>query len=283
MDSIEGLLAHVKRNREGVGASRYETSASARVHSLYGDYASAIQRLDSLIGRVDVFQPPIRRQLAWAYLARAHGDWSRVPKQNIDRIVQLMASNFEEEPSRDQNIRLWMQASRFQDMPPSIESVFEEVQYWRAEPGSIDAAYYAYVLNALMAMDGSTLALRRYEQYLEECKELARFRRNRDRSYEWLGDGVGVAQLVHQSRLGEWDRDEGFWKNTVPLARVRGRVSRVDGPQAGRIELAGGLEAFFVPARSGFSRGSENAPVLAFLGFSYDGPRAWDILPGDHA
>ena len=63
-----------------------------------------------------------------------------------------------------------------------------------------------------------------------------------------------------------------------PLTRVRGRVARINGPQAGFIELAGGLEAFFVPARSGLSRGSENTPVLSFLGFSYDGLRAWGHL-----
>ena len=159
-----------------------------------------------------------------------------------------------------------------------MESIFEQVQYWRAEPASVDAAYYAYVLNALMAMDGSRLALQRYEQYLEECRELTRFRRNRDRSYEWMGDGPGIARLVHQSRLGDWDRELGFWKNTSPLVRIPGRVARINGPQAGLIELSGGLEAFFVPARSGLSRGSENTPILAFLGFSYDGPRAWDIL-----
>ena len=170
-----------------------------------------------------------------------------------------------------------MQASRFQETPPPVESIFEQVQYWRAEPVSVDAVYYAYVLNALMAMDGSRLALQQYEQYLEECRELTRFRRNRDRSYEWLGDGHGIARLVHQSRLGDWDRDLGFWKNTEPLARIPGRVARINGPQAGFIELAGGLEAFFVPARSRLSRGSENTPVLAFLGFSYDGLRAWDI------
>ena len=135
----------------------------------------------------------------------------------------------------------------------------------RAEPGSVDAAYYAYVLNALMAMDGSHIALQRYEQYLEECRELTRFRRNRDRSYEWLGDGSGIARLVHQSRLGDWDRDLGFWKNTEPLARVAGRVARITGPQAGFIELAGGLEAFFVPAKSGLSAGSENTPILDSL------------------
>ena len=278
LDRVEGLLAHVKRDREGVGASQYETRASARAHSLYGDYAGAIQRLDSLVTRLDVYQPPVRRQLAWAYLARAEGDWSRVPKRNVARVVELLAKNLEEEPRPDQSIRLWMQASRFQEMPPSVESIFEEVQYWRAEPGSVDAAYYAYVLNALMAMDGSHFALQRYEQYLEECKELTRFRRNRHRSYEWLGEGLGIARLVHQSRLGDWDRDMDFWQNTKTLVRVPGRVARINGPQAGFIELAGGLEAFFVPAKSGLSRGSENTPILAFLGFSYDGLRAWDIL-----
>ena len=278
LDNAEGLLAHVKREREGIGASQYEIRASARAHQLYGDYSGAIQQLDSLTARPDVYQPPIRRQLAWAYLARANDDWSKVPKRYIRRVIELLASNLEEEPRSEQNIRLWMQASRFQEMPPSLESVVEQVQYWLAEPGVVDATYYAYVLNALLAMDGMGLAFQRYQKHLEECRELTRFRRNRDRSYEWLGDGIGIARLVHQSRLGDWDRERGFWENTQPLVRVRGRVARITGPQAGVIELAGGLEAFFVPARSHLHHGSENTAVTAFLGFSYDGPRAWDIL-----
>ena len=279
LDRVEGLLAHVKRDREGIGASQYEIRASAKAHSLYGDYSGAIQRLDSLLTRTDIYQPPVRRQLAWAYLARAEGDWSRVPKRNLERVVELLAKNLEEESLLDQSVRLWMQASRFQENPPSVESIFEQVQYWRAKPGSIDAAYYAYVLNALMALDGSHRALQRYEQYLEECRELTRFRRNRSRSYEWLGNGNGIARLVHQAQLGDWNRAFEFWQNPALLARVPGRVARINGPQAGLIELAGGLEAFFVPGRSGLSRGSENTPVLAFLGFSYDGPRAWDVSP----
>lgn len=282
LDRIEGLLAHVRREREGVGASQFETRASARAHALYGDYSNAIQRLDSLLNRRDVYQPPVRRQLAWAYLSRSEGDWSQVPKRHVERVVELLGSNLTAEPQNDQNIRMWMQASRFQERPPSVESAFEQVQYWRGTQVSADATYYAYVLNALMAMGGSSVALQRYERLLEECRELTRLRRNRDRSYEWLGDGAGIARLVHQSRLGDWDRDRGFWQNAEPLARVRGRVARVNGPQAGFVEFSGGLEAFFVPARFGLARGSENTPVLAFLGFSYDGPRAWDILIDDH-
>lgn len=277
LDRVEDLLAHVQRDREGVGASQFETRASARAHALYGNYSDAIQKLDSLIGRPDVFQPPIRRQLAWAYLARAEGDWSRVPKRNVARVVALLGNNLEEEVQPDQSIRLWMQASRFQESPPTVESVFEQVQYWRAEPGSVDAAFYAYVLNALMVMDGSRLAVQRYEQYLSECRELTRFRRNRDRSFEWLGSGTGIGQLVHQSRLGDWNREVDFWENIKPLTRASGRVARINGPQAGLIELAGGLRAFFVPAKSGLLRGSENTPVSAFVGFSYDGLRAWDV------
>ena len=215
--------------REGVGASQFETLASARTHALYGDYSNAIQRLDSLLTRPDVYQPPVRRQLAWAYLSRSGGDWSQVPTRNVERIVELLASSLTAEPQNDQNIRMWIQASRFQERPPSVESAIEQVEYWRASPASMDATYYAYVLNALMAMDGSNMALQRYEQLLGECRDLSRFRRNRDRSYEWLGDGTGIARLVHQSRLGDWDRDRGFWQNAESLARVPGRVAKVNG------------------------------------------------------
>ena len=281
LDRAESLLAHVKHGREGIESSQYEMRASARARKLYGDYSGAIQRLDSLLSRSDVYQPPIRRQLAWAYLSRAEGNWSQVPKRNVERVVALLGRNLKEEQRGDQNIRLWMQASRFLTTPPSVEEVFEQVQYWRAEPGSVDANYYAYVLNALMVLDGALRSLQRHEQYLEECRELTRFRRNRDHSYEWLGDGNGIARLVHQSRLGDWDHERGFWKNSAPLKRIRGRVARINGPQAGLIEFEGGLQAFFVPARSGLLSGSENTPVLAFLGFSYDGPRAWDISLDD--
>ena len=274
---VESLLAHVKREREGVGASQYEVRASARVRGLYGDYSGAIQRLDSLTARLDVYQPPVRRQLAWAYLSRAGGDWARVSKRHLARVMDLLSKNLEEEPRAEQNIRMWMQASRFQEEPPSLESVIEQVHYWRSEPGIVDAAYYAYVLNALLAMDGSRLASGRYRQCLEECRELTRFRRNRDRSYEWVGEGTGIGRLVHVSRLGEWDRESRFWENKGPLQYVSGRISRISGPQAGRVELAGEIEAFFVPARSGFPMGSENTPVSAFLGFSYDGPMAWNV------
>ena len=262
LDRIEGFLAHVKRDREGGSPSEYEARASARVREMYGDYAGALQRLDSLLSRPDVYQPPVRRQLAWAHLNRANGNWSQVSMPGVSRVVDLLARNLKEEHGGEQNIRLWIQASRFLTIPPSLYDVLEQVQYWGAEPGSVDAKYYAYVLNGLMAMDGSASALQRHEQYLEECRELTRFRRKRDHSYEWLGEGPGIAKLVNQSRLGGWITERDFWETPTPLKQIRGRVARIIGPQAGFIEFDGGLKAFFVPAKSGLSTGSENTPVL---------------------
>ncbi len=55
-------------------------------------------------------------------------------------------------------------------------------------------------------------------------------------------------------------------------------MSSISGPQAGEIELAGRLKAFFVPGLARMSRSrSENVRVAFFLGFSFDVPRAWSV------
>jgi hypothetical protein len=123
-----------------------------------------------------------------------------------------------------------------------------------------DAAYYLYVLHSLRALDGSAQAVADTERALDECRVLGRFRRDRTRSFEWIGPGEGIQRLVHQSRLGEWK--ENFWGATEALARLSGRIASIDGPQKGSVELPCGIDAFFVPGRAGFHFGrDENAPV----------------------
>jgi hypothetical protein len=137
-------------------------------------------------------------------------------------------------------------------------------------------------------MDGSRLALEASLRDLDRCRVRTGFSRYRDKSYEWWGEGEGLRRLVHHSELGDWIKEPGggkdFWENTTPLARVRGKISKWKGPQAGEIELAGDLQAFFVPARRlgsdhGFTSKDVNSEVTFFLGFSFDGPRAWEVSP----
>ena len=86
--------------------------------------------------------------------------------------------------------------------------------------------------------------------------------------------------LVHQSDLGEWNED--FWSHPERLRRIKGVVAKIDGPQKGLVELPGGVSAFFVPSKAGLHQGrDENVSVTCYLGFSYDGPRAWDVQPAE--
>ena len=159
-----------------------------------------------------------------------------------------------------------------------MNTLIERVGYWKANSGSLDAAFYLFVLHSLAALEGSAIARDDALRALEECRHLARFRQKRTWSYEWLGKGEGVGRLVHQTDLGDWVDETDFFGNTSLLAKVNGRVALLSAPQQGKIELEGGLPAFFVPVKAGLQPGrDENRQVRSFVGFSYEGLRAWQV------
>ncbi|MBC6420896.1 MAG: hypothetical protein GDA38_04590 [Hormoscilla sp. SP12CHS1] len=279
IERAEDLLEQVRRNREGQGEpSALEVDCQAKLDALYGKHDRALQIWDSLLNRKDSYHPPLRRQIVWTYLARYERSWDDIPKNNLRRIQSLLEENIDEEPSNDKDLRLWIQAVRWSQYPPSLESVIERVSYWKANSGTLDSVYYLYLLYVLSALQGSAQAKDNAERYMEECRQMARYRKNRTNSFEWLGSGSGINSLIHHSELGQWKTDIEFWERTDQLVRVKGRVNKVDAPQKGYIEIKGGLLAFYVPARSNHSRGrSENKPVDFYLGFSYDGLRAWKV------
>lgn len=283
-ESAEDLLSSVSVIRGGETPSHYEESCRAQVDRLYGNHEKALQRWDGLLNRRPgphreaVYAPPIRRQIVWTHLARNGHCWNGLSRNALNRIVALLEENLQEEPKDERNIRLWIQAVRYVEHPPALDRLVEKVAYWRAVSNSLDATYYLYVLHAVRALSGSRLALEQMDGILDECQLRSRYYRRRTWSYEWVGNGTGANMLLHQSQLGKWDDESHFWSTTTSLARLNGFVTEISGPQAGTIEVQGGLKAFFVPSVSGHAVGrSENRRVSFFLGFSYDGPRAWSI------
>lgn len=278
LDQAEDLLERARLLREGDRPSQYTVSCSADLDEMYGNYGAVLQAWDSLLQRSDVDKPSVRRQLVRAYLARGQRDWTALPQREIERSVELLEQNLMEEPAEERNLRLWVQAVRRLRPPRTLPSVIQRVAGWGANSRSVDAAYYLYVLYALEALDGSALALRSYRDALDDCKKRAKARRNRTVSFEWVGDGTGMAGLVHHSELGGWDPDTEFWSHVNRLRRVPGRIATIHGPESGWIEGPGGVLLFFVPGRANLAAGrDENTEVDFFLGFSYDGPRAWEV------
>jgi hypothetical protein len=277
--AVEDLLMQVRQKRRDRADSQFELRCQASLNILYGKHENALQIWDTLLTkRGSTYAPPIRRQIVWTLLARRERDWGSMRPKEVERSVDLLEDNIKEDPNDERNIRLWIQAIRYQAIPPTVETVVERVAYWASNTDTLEANYYLYVLHMLLAINGSTVAIDQATRTLERCREKSRYRSDRTWSYEWLGNKSGLKQLVHHNRLGDWDRTQRFWQDTSSLSRVKGVISMINGPQAGTIELSAGIKAFFVPGASGHSVGrSENSPVTFFLGFSYDGLRAWSV------
>jgi tetratricopeptide (TPR) repeat protein len=279
LERIEELLAFVRRYQEGEGINPYEEDCRAKLDALYGQHDKALQTWDNLLGRKETFKPPVRRQIVHTLLLRKERFWDRLSEREALRIVSLMEDNLREDPYDGRNLRLWVQAVRRTATPPSVESVIERVAYWRAASNSLDSIYYLYIFHVLLAIDGFSIHKVDAEKFIEDCSRIAQNRTNRTRSFEWLGPGSGVSCLRHHSLLGAWNRDKEFWENYKVLERCEGIIDFIaERHQAGKIELSCGLKAFFVPGRSGHFKGrSEGQRVSFYLGFSYDGLRAWEV------
>ena len=276
LQRAEDLMDQLRGFRGGDRPSNFEIDCRAKLDLFYGDESKALQGWQSVLDRPGSVKPPIRRQIVYTLLRRAQEDWSRMRQKDIERCKELLRSNVEESSSDATSMRMWLRAVRFGENQPSLSSLIERVTYWRANTGSLDATFYLYVLHTLAAFEGSIISLDDSARALEDCRRIARGRRNRTWSFEWLGVGKGISSLVHQSALGEWGED--FYSHPEKLARTQGRVSSIVAAQQGEVELAHGLKAFFVPAKADLQPGrDENALIECFIGFSYDGLRAWQV------
>jgi len=276
-DVAESLLDAVRRNHLGTAPSHYELRCYADLETLYQNHSKARETWYNLLSRPGVYAPPIRRQIVRTLLNEQEHQWSHIKEPDLKRICDLMRHNIEEESNNEQNIRLWFCALRYSPNNSSLEDIINEMAGWSIRTAELDAFYYLYVLYTLAALEGFSLAADKAERALERCRQASQYRRDKTKSHEWLAIGDGVKGLVNVSELGTWDPQENFWNDTQKLRRINGIIRKINGPASGTIEVSG-IKIFFVPSVSGHSCGrSENQPVTFYLGFSYDGPRAWSV------
>jgi hypothetical protein len=186
-----------------------------------------------------------------------------------------------EEPDNERNIRLWFNAAR--RIPSiSIDAAIERLTYLYTNNKPLDALYYLYVLQTLKALDGSDLAKTKAEGLIKQTHLMARNSPRTDFAYNWLGHGPEMTRLVHFTKLGRFNDELGFYEKDSLLVRVKGKIAKANRPEVGYIELRCGLRAFFVPQRrrapmSNFGPMDVNKDVDFYLGFSYEGLRAWSV------
>lgn len=269
----EDLLSQVRQLRGRDAPSRHELTVETRLATLYGHFDAVISSLENLSN--SSHDPDVRRALAAAYFSKRGRRWAQLPAPELRRTKDLMEDNLRTDPTNARDIRSWFQA--FRRLPEfSYIDAIDRLNSWAQVSNQADAYYYLYILHFLRWRQGAEGDEGAMRANLEQCRQ--RSIGKRGYSYEWLAKEPDWCPLAHASELGDWERDrnDDFWENTEPLEWVRGSIASIKGPQAGTIRLGPQTEAFFVP-RSKFSKTRHlNSLVKFYIGFSYEGLRAWE-------
>jgi len=269
----EDLIARLQHLRGQAQPSRYELTCMSRLSGIYGNYDVVIEKWEHMLaGRSG--GEDLRRAIASAYYSRRKRIWSGLPDQELRRVVELMESNLREDPANSRDVRMWFQAYRRLPEFSQLEAL-DRLEAWAGRDDALDANFYLYILHYLRLREGKSQSEERALSSLDRCRQGARGKRGH--SYEWLGNKPDWCPLVHHSDLGTWNKKIDFYPDVSLLARVAGTIETIKGPKSGTIRLGRVFRAFFVPGTRQWESKDINAVVHFYLGFSYDGPRAWSV------
>jgi hypothetical protein len=270
----EDLLGQVQHLRQQRVPSKYEMRCANGLAALYGHFEALVNALEQLAGTVE--DPDVRRALATAYYSRSGRAWKNMSEHELRRTRGMMEDNLRSDPTNERDIRAWFQS--FRRLPEfSYIDAIDRLEGWAKISGSVDAYYYLYILHFLRWIGGAERDDAALQANLEHCKQRAIGKRGL--SYEWFAKEPTWCPLTHVSELGERrkdpERDLDFFENAKTLARVRGKIDSIKGPQAGLVRLGPRTTAFFLPGTKFSESRHLNSIVEFYVGFSYEGLRAW--------
>ena len=272
--TAEQLLARLARIRGYEEESSYEITCLTKLARLYGSY----ELIKSWEGLLEKTSEPehMRRAIVSLYFAKRQRRWSSMEPKELRRITKLSEDNLRSDPTDERDLRSWFQAMR--RLPEfNYYEATERLQAWAASGETLDAYYYQYILHFLrwngQGDDAEEVVLKN----INKCIELRVGQRGF--SYEWLAREPKWCPLISAREVGDWDRQRNFFPDARRLAFATGTIESIR-PQSGSIRLGRLLRAFFVPPADIREASHLNADVHFYLGFSYEGFRAWGVKLG---
>ncbi|TCC01296.1 hypothetical protein [Kribbella soli] len=274
----ESLLSNL---RDLDSEDDYYKKLNQQLDLLYGDVERLVEEWRRMREeRSD--SPDIDLAIARTLYSSAHRDWSLVSADDMRTIAQMAEGRVRDGRASDADLRLWFQSYR--RLPEYTDAdAMERLGWYATEKKSLDANYYMYILHFLTWYRGDARDQNRIRFFLEECSRLGKQER-RQWSFEWLGVEGRSHPLVHYSELGTLRRGPvAFWNRPHELGRVSGIIEEIRSPQAGLVRVSNGkLRAFFTPRNKFRQSRDVNASIEFYLGFSYEGLRAWEpTYPGE--
>mgnify|MGYP001851936540 FL=1 len=201
-------------------------------------------------------------------------------QQNLRRIIELMEDNMTEESQQSGNIRIWFDAIKqlkSVDQDTIIMDALIKLNRWITLTDSLDAHYYRFVLKFIQAINGSDSAEHELPGLLRVLKSKSINRYNRTSPRHWLTrSGEGLDALVSNSRERQGAIPEEEMATEMLL--LIGRISNNYVNENHAYINYRGVEVYFNPsATKGEIDSTKIHQRVKFgIGFSYDGPRAYN-------
>ncbi len=222
-----------------------------------------------------------RRILARSYLKVAEQEMNLENKKALyTKVVQLMEENIAEENQHVGNIRIWFDSIKrieVENQDQLIQDAIIKLNRWVNLTDSVEAHYYRFILKFIQAIDGSTLAEGELPKLLRELKQKAANKYNRTVLQHWLSkNGKGINALVTNNRNRRNAISEG--EMAEMLFPFIGRISNNYVNDSHAYINWHGVEIYFNPSatKGEISKVNIGQRVRFGLGFSYDGPRAYN-------
>lgn len=221
-----------------------------------------------------------RRILANAYIKQIENESNTDRQDTLKRVIKLMEDNMIEESQHTGNIRLWFEAIRkyrVENQESLIMDAINKLNRWVTLTDSVEAHYYRFVLKFIQAINGSSLAESELPKLLRELKKKSLNLYNRTVPQHWLvNEGTGLSMLYTNSRSK---------KNAIPeedmakkMRLIVGRISNNYVNESHAYISYHGTEIYFNPSatKGEIDKSKVNQRVKFGIGFSYDGPRAYN-------
>ncbi|MBL7818011.1 MAG: hypothetical protein JNL70_23580 [Saprospiraceae bacterium] len=244
----------------------------------FGDKGRMIDAWQSLLDKKEFDQNLVRRQLAYAYLAKNDFDWEKTKGKDINNILKNIEKNLQNKVEvRD--LQLWFEVSRRLNADANL--LIPKVQEWEFKKPSLDTAYFLMCLFGVQAIDGVKSGVNNYEKYQKEVAKRINTSYSKVFCVEWVGTDNNKSILLNHKQVGKWIRDNRFFETSpLNLLKLKGRVIKYLSRTQGFIEVEGcGIQVMYQPALCNhFSDDAQKGTrVEFFVGFNYDGARAFEV------
>jgi len=282
MDRAEVLLDELLTVNANDDPSERYLRVRSRLDALYGEFSKSLQDLDNALNRtnVNINKNLIRRQLVNTLLEQRKRNWQQLKPRELSRIERLLDENIKNDLTDTPSIKLWLRSIReIKDYQISLDSLLEKIFYWKSNTLSLEAIYYSYVYFCVKYLEGVLSSLHDATENLGKLQQKTRFKRDRRVVYEWYGKDTGIHRLVHYSNIRDRDTPKNEIYNMDQLLfKIEGRIATILKPERGYIKI-NDLDVHFNPAKHNIEKNrDEKKRVEFYLGFTYDGPIATEVV-----